>query len=128
MKKTVLILGSLILMGAGCATSVTKETQKEPTAKAPVEAKAQRIEMTANGFNPAQITVPVGTTVKFVNNDETERWPASGVHPTHQLCPGFDSLKPMAPGESYEFTFKEAKICPMHDHLNPVLKGVIKVE
>lgn len=129
MKHFAIILGALIFMGAGCAASVSKEAQKDSAAvRTPAAVKAQTIEMTANGFNPSQITIPVGGTVRFVNNDETERWPASGFHPTHQLCPGFDSLKPMAPGESYEFTFKEAKTCPMHDHLNPSLRGSIKVE
>lgn len=116
-------------MGAGCAAPVSQEARKEtPKNSASVESQVQIIEMTASGFSPSQITIPVGKTVKFINNDETERWPASGVHPTHQLCPGFDSLKPIAPGESYTFTFKEAKTCPMHDHLNPSLRGSIIVK
>lgn len=84
--------------------------------------------LTASGFSPSSITIPVGTTVKFMNTDSVPRWPASGVHPTHQVCPGFDALKPLAPGESYSFTFGTAKTCPAHDHLNPGMRGTITVQ
>lgn len=64
------------------------------------------------------ITVSVGDTVRFLNNDNNFHWPASGPHPTHQICLGFDSLKGLANGETYSFTFQETKECPFHDHLN----------
>jgi len=86
------------------------------------------VEITAAGFAPATLKIKIGTTVRFVNRDENPHWPASDVHPTHQICPGFDALKGLVKGESYSFTFKEAKKCPMHDHLNPSLKGEIIVE
>ena len=85
------------------------------------------IVMNANGFSPSNLTVKVGDTVVFDNRDTRSRWPASGVHPTHLLCPGFDALGPLAPGETYSHTFTLAKDCPMHDHLMPTLKGTITV-
>ena len=86
------------------------------------------VEMNASGFSPPAFTIKAWDTVKFVNKDARDRWPASGMHPTHQLCPGFDSLKPMKTGEEYSFTFTEKKECPMHDHLIPSLRGKITVE
>lgn len=88
----------------------------------------QTIVMTSQGFSPSSLTIAVGTTVQFVNKDpDAPHWPASGVHPTHQICPGFDSLRPIEPEGSYRFTFTEAKTCPMHDHLNPSLRGTVVV-
>lgn len=86
------------------------------------------IEMTSAGFSPAEATIKAGDTVKFVNKDTKNHRPASGVHPTHQLCPGFDALQAVKPGESYSFTFNEKKECLMHDHLNPTLRGKIIVQ
>ena len=90
--------------------------------------KEVTVEMTPAGFSPATLTVKAGDTVKFVNKDNKDRWPASGIHPTHQLCPGFDALKPLKTGEEYSFTFSQEKECPMHDHLNPAFRGKITVE
>lgn len=86
------------------------------------------VELTASGFSPAETTVKAGDTVKFVNKDAKNHWPASGVHPTHQLCPGFDAIGGVKPGESYSFTFTEKKECPIHDHLNPATRGKIIVQ
>ena len=79
------------------------------------------------GASPTTVTIKAGDTVKFVSNDSIPHWPASGVHPTHQICPGFDSLRGLNNGESYSFTFNEAKTCPWHDHLIASLKGQIIV-
>lgn len=87
----------------------------------------QIIEMTKEGFVPSNITIPVGTTVVFVNTDTELHWPASGVHPTHEICPGFDALRPILQGEFYEFTFIEERTCPVHDHINPSFTGIITV-
>lgn len=83
--------------------------------------------MTASGLQPANLTIKVGDAVVFENRDTRQHWPASGVHPTHLLCPGFDALRPMSPGETYSHTFTEAKECPMHDHPIPTLMGKIIV-
>ncbi|MDP3953919.1 MAG: hypothetical protein Q8Q06_00700 [bacterium] len=85
------------------------------------------VEMTNDTFVPAELTIKVGDTVVFVNKDSSPHWPASGVHPTHQICQGFDSLKGIAQNETYSFTFNEAKECPMHDHVRPSMKGKIIV-
>lgn len=89
--------------------------------------KIHQVEMMPNGFNPSSLMIAKGDTVEFVNKDEMPRWPASGIHPTHEICRGFDSLRGIAPGETYSFTFTEAKDCPMHDHLNAALRGRISV-
>jgi len=87
--------------------------------------------ITKNGLSLNNFTVTVGDTVRFINNDESSHWMASGPHPSHQLCPGFDSLRGILRGEMYSFTFKEVSECSFHDHLNAGssnLKGKITIE
>jgi len=90
--------------------------------------KPYKIEMTPAGFSPKELTIKKGDKVEFINRDTVKRWPASGPHPAHTICQGFDSKPGVAVGESYSFTFSEAKTCPFHDHLNPSIFGKIIVE
>lgn len=136
MKKLLLSLAAVALVGAGCAYKVNVPTAKEAApqeeAQAPVanlnEPQVFRVQMVPGGFNPAQFEVLVGTNVVFENKDTAARWPASGVHPTHQLCPGFDALGSVAPGSFYSHIFTEKKECPFHDHLSPNLRGKLSVK
>lgn len=91
-------------------------------------AQTHEIIILSSGFEPSQLTINKGDTVRFINKDDSPHWPASGIHPVHQLCPGFDALKGLSTNETYEFTFTEAKGCPMHDHLNPSVSGKITVQ
>lgn len=106
-------------------TETPASSPSQPSSSVPTR---HVVVMDSTGFVPSTLTVPVGTTVTFLNQGSSPRWPASGVHPTHLLCPGFDSLGGIAPGASYSFTFLEKKTCPLHDHLNPGTRGSIIVE
>ena len=85
------------------------------------------IEMVPSGFLPSEITIDVNSSVIFVNKDSQSRWPASNVHPTHQLYPEFDPRKPIAPQESWAFKPKKVGEWKFHDHLFPHMRGVITV-
>lgn len=88
------------------------------------------VAITKEGVSPQNLTIKAGDTVRFTNNDSVLHWPASGVHPSHQICSGFDALRSLEQGGTYSFTFEEPKECPFHDHLNPGssnLKGKITV-
>lgn len=84
--------------------------------------------ITDDGFDPPSLTVSSGTTVTFENDSSDDSWPASDVHPTHQLYPGFDAEKPLLPGETYEFTFTKTGSWGYHNHLEPDVTGTIVVE
>ena len=86
------------------------------------------VRMTADSFDPATLTIKVGDTVEFKNESGEDKWPASNVHPTHELYPGFDAQKTVLDGDSYEFTFDRAGRWGYHDHLNPDIQGTIVVE
>lgn len=110
-------------------TTPTPASAPETTAPLPaaVTGQTHEVVMDASGFVPADLMIKAGDTVVFVNRDTRSRWPASGLHPTHLLCPGFDALQPLAANENYSHTFTEAKECPMHDHLIPSIRGKITV-
>ncbi len=70
------------------------------------------------------LTIKAGDTVTFVNRDSKPHWPVTGIHPTHNICPGFDARRGLNTGESYSRAFTEAKTCPFHDHLDPNVSAV----
>lgn len=86
------------------------------------------VSVTDVGFVPDNITVGAGDMVTFTNNGQALHWPASDLHPTHELLPGFDAGRALATGEDYSFTFDEVGTWTFHDHLNPQLTGKIIVE
>jgi plastocyanin len=85
------------------------------------------IRMTENGFEPRELTVTAGDEVLFINNDASDRWPASNFHPAHTLYPEFDPLQSVPPGSSWKMTFNREGTWRMHDHLNPHMTGTIVV-
>lgn len=90
-------------------------------------AETSIIKMTPNGFEPQTTTVDENSTVYFVNQDKVDHWPASNIHPTHDIYPEFDPKKPIEPGESWLFKPKRAGEWKYHDHLNPHIRGTLVV-
>lgn len=83
---------------------------------------------TDTGFGPASVTVSIGSTVTFINESSRGMWAASGVHPTHQLLPGFDQLSQAPKGGTYEYTFTKVGTWKYHNHLNPTDTATIVVK
>lgn len=88
----------------------------------------ETVRYTNTGFQPANLTVPVGTMVDFINQSDKEMWVASNVHPGHEILPTFDQFKGLAKGQNYMYTFDQKGTWAYHDHINPALEGVITVE
>lgn len=93
-----------------------------------------------NGFSPAGITVPVGTTIIFVNKSGERMWVASAKHPEHIVYDGtnlnehcandYSGEKPFdqcADSASYSFTFAKAGTWKYHNHANASHFGSIVV-
>src|SRR3989338_5448724 len=117
-------LSGIILLGAGCAkygtAPQTPAAEEAAPYAGPTSVAPEAIIEYRNGtFNPSTLRVLMGTTVTFVNKGTREVWPASGKHPTHDICPGFDSLKSLKQGESYSHVFDKVVECPFHNHLVP---------
>ena len=138
--KMGLALSGIILFGAGCAQSQYGTAPKtsdagtsageESAAPALVPAVVPEalIEYKNGVFNPSTLRVLVGTKVTFVNNGTKEVWPASGRHPAHDICPGFDALRGLKSGEVYSYTFSQVAECPFHNHVAPAERGSIEVK
>lgn len=103
-------------------------TATQPT-KPPVDETVYAlVEMSENGFKPAQITVKKDTIIRFKNVGTTGMWPASNPHPNHTDYQDFDARRTVKPGEVYEFRFKNVGTWGVHDHLSPGLTGRIVVQ
>ncbi|MBI4021990.1 MAG: hypothetical protein HY372_01400 [Candidatus Andersenbacteria bacterium] len=86
------------------------------------------IEMNTDGFSPREVSVDANTIINFVNKDSVDRWPASNVHPTHDLYPEFDPKLPIKPGDLWIFKQPRPGVWKYHDHLFPHRRGTIIVE
>lgn len=79
-------------------------------------------------FDDSAVDVKRGDTIRWTNKDSQPHWPASNPHPAHANLSGFDALRPIALGESYEFTFNAQGMFGYHDHLNPAAMGIVIVK
>jgi plastocyanin len=140
----ILLLGGLFFVFKPKTQNTSVTTQQNTQAgsnNSQVVVDTKTIVMKADSFEPANLTIQKGTKVIFKNEDSTERWPASAMHPTHTRYPGsgidkcgtaeekniFDACRGMAPGKEYSFTFNEVGDWSYHDHLNPSIFGKIIV-
>lgn len=94
----------------------------QPTAEKTV------VNMTENGFSPSVINIKQGETVVFKNIGVQDHWPASAIHPTHQVYPEFDPKQPIASQKSWSFTFTKKGSWRFHDHLSPTFTGTVNVQ
>jgi plastocyanin len=88
----------------------------------------------ANGaVSPSTVTVAVGQTVTFINNDNRPHEIASNPHPQHGSCPSIEGgLGSLAVGQTRTTrAYANSGSCGYHDHLddsNPSLRGTINVQ
>lgn len=91
------------------------------------------ITISGGRVSPAAVTVAVGQTVTFVNNDGRTHEMASNPHPQHGSCPSIEAgVGTIGAGQTkVTHTFANAGSCGFHDHLddgNAALKGTITVQ
>lgn len=130
MKKNKILffgLAFLVLAGAGCsgtvpATETPGTTVTNTSSGIEVQVggsmKAMQVVSIENFFfNPAELSVEAGTTVKWANNDSAP----------HQISgAGFESQS-FSRGESYTFTFDQAGTYDYHCAIHPSMTGKIIV-
>lgn len=85
------------------------------------------VSITAKGFSPASVTVPMNGTVTFTNSDTQSHQINSDPHPTHTSYPTLNG-DVLAAGKSRTVTFTKAGTFGYHDHLNPGTKGTVTVK
>ncbi|HZR23574.1 MAG TPA: cupredoxin domain-containing protein [Vicinamibacterales bacterium] len=90
------------------------------------------ITISNNAVSPANITVPRGSQVTFVNNDSRNHEMTSDPHPEHTDCPELNQVGFLAPGQSRQSgNLVTARTCGYHDHQNfetKSLQGTITIQ
>jgi plastocyanin len=78
------------------------------------------VTITSAGVSPASVTVAVGQTVTFINNDTRPHEIASNPHPQHGSCPSIEGgLGTLAAGATRTTrSFANSGTCGYHDHLD----------
>ena len=133
MNKKILLLVIIIILAAG-AYFLLKRDSKSGVGDSNSGVDQSTTEKTVvsmtdeNGFSPSSINIKQGETVVFKNNGIRDHWPASAIHPTHQVYPEFDPKKVVVPVDSWSFTFTKKGSWRYHDHLSPTFTGTINVE
>lgn len=101
---------------------------EESTTSGSMEKKEEyTIKITPTGFSPKTLTIKVGATVTWMNDDSTVHQVNSAPHPTHTDYQPLN-LGSIQPGGSKSLTFPVAGTYKYHDHLNPTLFGSVTVE
>jgi len=78
-------------------------------------------------YNPSPLSVPVGTTVTWLNNDNTGHTVTQG-NPSGNTPPnGFDSGI-LAPGKTFTHTFGTARTIQYYCTLHPTMLGEVIVK
>ena len=87
----------------------------------------------ANGrVSPQSVTIAVGQSVTFVNNDGRGRTVYSSPHPAHTDCPSINAVANIGNGQTkLTNSLPTARSCGFHDHDDPdngLLQGTIIVQ
>lgn len=91
------------------------------------QGKTYAVVLTKDGFSPKELTINKGDTVVFSTTAKREFWPASNLHPSHDLYPAFDPQLPIEADKTWSFTFDKAGTWQFHDHMAPMFRGKIVV-
>ncbi|MDA1209097.1 MAG: hypothetical protein O2904_03650 [bacterium] len=79
-------------------------------------------------FSPREVFIDRNDSVTWITDTNDLFWPASDVHPTHELLSTFDAGNPLKAHQSYTYTFKDVGDWTFHDHLNPMAIGIVHVK
>jgi plastocyanin len=83
-------------------------------------AKAASIEMKSFAFNPSSVTVAVGGTVTWTNNDSVQH--------TVTADDGSFNSGPLDPGKTFTQTFAKAGTVGFHCSIHPSMTGQVTVQ
>lgn len=141
-----LIVGYLAFaMGNEPARDTAESTEPSTTTEAtttPPDTDPVAISYDGESFSPADVTVPLGTTITWTNTSGERMWVASDDHPTHtryegssvsEHCESGAATSPSVfdqcgAGTEYSFTFTKTGSWGYHNHANASAGGTITVE
>ena len=119
--------------GGGGGTSPSPAPAPSPTpSPTPTPGGGTTFTITSAGVSPKSLTVPVGTRVTFINNDNRTHDMESDPHPEHTDCPPINQVGFMTPGQTkLTGNLNTARTCGFHDHDqsdNRNLQGTIIIQ
>lgn len=92
------------------------------------------VSYTDQGFEPGEVTITKGQTIRFTNNSSSDVWIAATgdtLYPRGATGCGssaLDSCAPFAPQDFWEFTFEKKGEWGIVNNLNKTKSGVVRVE
>jgi plastocyanin len=128
-----LAIAALVALAMACGGGYGGSSQgPSPVGGSPGPSGAT-ITISNGAVNPSSVTISVGQSVTFVNNDTTAREMSSNPHPTHTDCPQVNALGRLNPNQTgLTNAFTSARTCGFHDHASndtiPGLRGTIVIQ
>lgn len=127
----VLVVAAIAVLSTKNTTqnNTSAVTNPNPTAAQAVEEQSNStdVTVTANGFEPKEITIKAGDKVTWTNESGTKVTVNSAVHPTHLLWP-FLNLGSFENGQVVSVVFEKAGTYKYHNHFNASQVGSVTVE
>ena len=124
--RTLVVLG---LVSSGVVAAACSSSGGNPTG--PSTDTVPTVTVSATGFSPKEVAIPVGGRVRFVNSDTVNRQVNSNPFPTHDNCPAINEVDLMTPGQSkMTGVFSTQAACGFHEHLtegDPEFRGLILI-
>lgn len=110
------------------APATTEGAAPSPASEgAMMKKEANLVKITSSGFSPQTLTIKLGDSVTWENDDSENHTVNSAPHPTHTAYPSLN-LGVIKPGDQKSLTFPTTGTYKYHDHLNPSLTGSVTVE
>jgi plastocyanin len=101
--------------------AMTNSQNAQSNADSKNEAKLTIVDIKNMMFTPSQVTIEKGSTVKWVNNDDT----AHTITADNGKGPNSQTVEP---SKSYEFTFNEAGSFQYHCNFHAAMHGTVVVK
>jgi hypothetical protein len=127
MKPKYLVILAIIVIALILVFIFTREPRNQVQQPATTPSETVTVLMKEETYEPIDLTIKKGTRVLFKNETAEPRWPASNLHPTHSIYPEFDPKRPVESGSEWSFVFNQVGTWKYHDHLAPLIRGIITV-
>ncbi|MFA6408456.1 MAG: plastocyanin/azurin family copper-binding protein [Candidatus Paceibacterota bacterium] len=120
---TLVLIGGIYYFISNKASSVyTPSSQTTSTVPTSDTSPADGTTVSIHNFSftPSTLTVKTGTTVTWINNDNMP-------HTVTSDSGSLPASQPIAPGQSFNFTFTAPGSVSYHCSIHPVMKGAVTV-
>ena len=117
-KSTLALAGASLILLFGCTKAST--SPYGATSAPPAASQPNTVTMANVAFGPASITVSVGTTITWQNND--------GINHTSTSDTGVWDTGTIPPGGSKTTMFSTAGTFPYHCTVHPMMTGTVIVK